>query len=68
MKKKNSWEGGGGGGVRVDVKRSINKNLLCSLKTFLVHHPFTSIVQFIFYFWSFEMSGNILRNQKISKV
>ena len=26
----------------------------------------SSIVQFIFYFWSFEISGNILRNQKIS--
>ena len=24
----------------------------------------TSIVQFIFFFWSFEISGNILRNQK----
>ena len=23
-----------------------------------------SIVQFIFFFWSFEISGNILRNQK----
>ena len=28
--------------------------------------PLTSfIVQFIFYFWSFEISRNILRNQKI---
>ena len=27
-----------------------------------------SIVQFIFFFWSFEISGNILRNQKISYV
>ena len=26
----------------------------------------SSIVQFIFYFWSFEISRNILRNQKIS--
>ena len=25
----------------------------------------SSIVQFIFYFWSFEISRNILRNQKI---
>ena len=25
----------------------------------------SSIVQFIFYFWSFEISGNSLRNQKI---
>ena len=25
----------------------------------------SSIVQFIFFFWSFEISGNILRNQKI---
>ena len=24
----------------------------------------SSIVQFIFFFWSFEISGNILRNQK----
>ena len=26
----------------------------------------SSIVQFIFYFWSFEISRNILKNQKIS--
>ena len=26
----------------------------------------SSIVQFIFYIWSFEISRNILRNQKIS--
>ena len=26
----------------------------------------SSIVQFIFYFWAFEISGNILRDQKIS--
>ena len=26
----------------------------------------SSIVQFIFYFWSFDISRNILRNQKIS--
>ena len=26
----------------------------------------SSIVQFIFYFWSFEISRNVLRNQKIS--
>ena len=26
----------------------------------------SSIVQFIFYFWSFEISRNILRNQKTS--
>ena len=25
----------------------------------------SSIVQFIFFFWSFEIRGNILRNQKI---
>ena len=25
----------------------------------------SSMVQFIFYFWSFEISGNVLRNQKI---
>ena len=25
----------------------------------------STIVQFIFYFWSFEVSGDILRNQKI---
>ena len=25
----------------------------------------SSIVQFILFFWSFEISGNILRNQKI---
>ena len=25
----------------------------------------SSILQFIFYFWSFEVSRNILRNQKI---
>ena len=25
----------------------------------------SSIVQFIFFVWSFEISGNILRNQKI---
>ena len=25
----------------------------------------SSIVQFIFFFWSFEISGNILSNQKI---
>ena len=28
-----------------------------------LHTP--SIVQFVFYFWSFEMSRNILRNQNI---
>ena len=28
----------------------------------------SSMVQFIFFFWSFEISGNILRNQKISYV
>ena len=28
----------------------------------------SSIVQFIFYFWSFEISRNILRNQKILKI
>ena len=27
--------------------------------------PTLSIVQFIFFFWSFEISGNILRNPKI---
>ena len=28
----------------------------------------STIVQFIFYFWSFEINRNILRNQKILKV
>ena len=28
----------------------------------------SSIVQFIFYFWSFEISRNILRNQKTLSV
>ena len=29
---------------------------------------FSSLVQFIFYFWSFEISRNILRNQKTLSV
>ena len=28
----------------------------------------SSIVQFLFFFWSFEISGSILRNQKILNV
>ena len=55
--------------VKIYINKIVQDTLKFGFKIFMLLFSFSSsIVQFIFYFWSFEISRNILRNQKTLSV